>query len=97
MSHYLFEVQEKNRLKQKGLLKRFSIDCYGNHHTIEEIRSEKAEMFKTLKKMKITSGKKYEWYFLKYTPGGKNKKPTKTKTKKKKRKRRKKKTRKFLF
>ena len=94
MSKYLFDVQEKNRLKQKGLLKRFSIDCYGNHHTIQEIRAEKAEMHKKFKKMKIRSGKNYEWYFLKYTPGiskketKKGKKNTKRRNKKRKRKKR---------
>lgn len=93
MSHYLFKVQEKNRLKQKGILKRFSVDCYGKHHTIEEIRAEKAEMFKTLRKMKIRSGQKYDWHFLKYIPEKKSKK--RTKTKKKKRRKRKKRSRKF--
>ena len=29
MSQFLFKVQEKNRLKQKGLLRRFSMNCYG--------------------------------------------------------------------
>ena len=28
-SHYLFFVQQKNRLSQKGLLKRFTDTCYG--------------------------------------------------------------------
>ena len=108
MSKYLFDVQEKNRLKQKGLLKRFSIDCYGEHHTIQEIRAEKAEQFKKFKKMKIKSGKEYEWHFLKYTPGQKTKKAVKKtkktkkskkatkKTAKKGKKKRKKKTRKGL-
>ena len=101
MSHYLFKVQEKNRLKQKGILKRFSIDCYGKHHTIEGIRAEKAEMFKTLNKMKIKSGQKYEWHFLKYTPGKKRdtkktKKRPKKRIKKRPKKRRKKRSRKLL-
>ena len=29
MAHFLFLVQQENRLAQKGLLKRFSIECYG--------------------------------------------------------------------
>ena len=99
MSHYLFDVQEKRKLSQKGLLKRFSIDCYGNQHTMEEIRSKKAETFRELRKLKIKSGKKYEWHFLKYTPGKKSKKKSlKKKTrkirKKTKQKKRKKPTRK---
>ena len=34
MAEYLFEVQLKNRLEQKGLLKRFSILCYGKQKTL---------------------------------------------------------------
>ena len=83
MSRYLYDVQEKRKQSQQGLLKRFSIECYGNHHTMEEIRAEKAQIFKDLKKLNIKSGKKYEWYFLKYTPGKKT--SSKNNTKKKRR------------
>ena len=70
MAQYLFEVQAKNRLEQKGLLKRFSINCYGNtSETIETIRATKAEKFKELKGKK--GSKEYEEYFLRYTPGEK--------------------------
>ena len=41
MSQFLFKVQQNNRLKQTGLLKRFSIDCYGKQSTIEKMREEK--------------------------------------------------------
>ena len=50
MAEFLFKVQQKNRLEQKGLLKRFSINCYGKQLTIEKIREEKAEKYKELKK-----------------------------------------------
>ena len=43
MSEFLFKVQQKNRLKQKGVLRRFSINCYGKQLTIEKIRAEKSE------------------------------------------------------
>ena len=66
MSQYLFKVQQKNRLKQKGLLKRFSIDCYGEQTTLEKMRAEKIEKYKELKNKKGT--KQYEWYFLRYIP-----------------------------
>ena len=83
MAQYLFQVQARNRLEQKGLLKRFSINCYGNtSENIETIRAIKAEKFKELKNKKGT--KEYDEYFLKYSPGekkGKSKKITKTKTK----------------
>ena len=95
MAQYLFEVQAKNRLEQKGLLKRFSISCYGNTaENIETIRATKAEKFKELKDKKGT--KEYDEYFLRYTPGdkGANAKPVtnksvtkKTVTKKYKKKR----------
>jgi len=49
MSKFLFEVQQKNRLSQKGLLKRFSITCYGHQESLEEMRSHKAEKFNELK------------------------------------------------
>jgi len=70
IAKFLFEVEEKNRLEQKGLLKRFSIECYGKSNTIESIRAEKAKMFKILKNKKNT--KEYERWFLKYNPSSKH-------------------------
>jgi hypothetical protein len=67
MSKFLFDVEEKNRLEQKGLLKRFSIDCYGHQDTIEEIRAQKTNKFKEL--MNKKESKEYEAWFLKYNPG----------------------------
>ena len=66
MAHYLFRVQQKNRLEQKGLLKRFSIDCYGHQETIEEMRAAKSEKYKQLKNKRDTP--EYEEYFLRYRP-----------------------------
>jgi len=65
MSKCLFEVEEKNRLSQKGLLKRFSLKCYGVQPTIESIRAQKTEMFRKLRKKK---GDKWDAWFLKYNP-----------------------------
>jgi hypothetical protein len=65
MSKYLFDVQEKNRLAQKGLLKRFSINCMGHQETVEEMRAEKADKFNELKNKK---GEEYEEWFLRYRP-----------------------------
>ena len=100
MANYLFEVQEKNRLAQKGVLKRFSINCIGHQETVEEMKAEKAEKFIELKGKK--NDPEYEEWFLRYRPlDGKNKddnnpdetgKPKKTRSnKKKKRKTRKRK------
>jgi hypothetical protein len=66
MSHYLFEAQQKNRLNQKGLLKRFSLNCVGHQETIEEIRAKKSNKFIELKNKKNT--KEYEEWFLRYRP-----------------------------
>lgn len=66
MSQYLFDVQKKNRLQQKGLLKRFSVQCYGKQKTKESMRSEKSEKYKELKNKKGT--KEYDKYFLRYVP-----------------------------
>lgn len=69
MSQYLFQVQQNNRLKQKGLLKRFSISCYGKQMTLESMRNEKAEKFKELKDKR--DSKEYEEWFLRYNPNDK--------------------------
>jgi len=91
MANYLFEVQEKNRLAQKGLLKRFSINCMGHQETVEEMRAEKAEKFTELKGKK--NDPEYEEWFLRYRPldtknednsNIKTGKPTKTRSNKKK-------------
>ena len=66
MAHYLFRIQQKNRLEQKGLLKRFSIDCYGHQETIEEMRAAKSEKYKELKNKRDSP--EYEEYFLRYRP-----------------------------
>jgi hypothetical protein len=67
MAKFLFDVENSNRLAQKGLLKRFSIDCYGKQLTLEDIRSEKAEKYKELSEKRTS--KEYNMWFLKYEPG----------------------------
>jgi hypothetical protein len=74
MSKFLFEVQQKNRLEQKGLLRRFSITCYGHQDSIEELRAEKAEKFKELKSKKGTT--EYDEWFLSYRPEDKSENKT---------------------
>lgn len=68
MSRFLFDVQQKNRLEQKGLLRRFSIICYGHQDSREEMRAEKAEKYKEFKNAKKDKGKEYEEWFLNYRP-----------------------------
>jgi hypothetical protein len=85
MSKFLFDVQQKNRLAQKGLLKRFSITCYGHQESVEEMKAEKAEKYKEFKQSK--DKKKFEEWFLNYKPDDiKTEKEDKTKNKHNKKK-----------
>jgi hypothetical protein len=71
MSKFLFDVQQKNRLEQKGLLKRFSITCYGHQESIEEMRAARANIYKKLKQSQNT--KEFDEWFLNYKPDTLNK------------------------
>ena len=75
MAKFLFELIEKNRLAQKGLLTRFTSTCIGNQETLESIRAKKAAKFAELRKQKGT--KEYEEWFLKYNPAENDKKSKK--------------------
>jgi len=66
MSKFLFNVERENRLAQKGLLKRFSVTCYGKQETLENIRAEKTSKFKELKTDKMSQ--EYNEWFFKYVP-----------------------------
>jgi hypothetical protein len=74
MAKFLFDVEQENRLEQRGLLKRFSLDCYGKQPTLETIRAEKAEKFKELEGKRGT--REYEEWFLRYNPSTKSNKKT---------------------
>jgi len=65
IAKFLFDVQQTNRLSQRGLLERFSINCYGKQPTIENIRAEKVEKYRELKDKRGT--REYDEWFLKYT------------------------------
>jgi hypothetical protein len=104
MAKFLFEVQEKNRLSQKGLLKRFSINCIGQQETIEEMRAEKAKKYIELKNK--PKDPEYEEWFLRYRPTDvksgdkkqdKNSKDIKTRNNKKKKRKNKTIKRKGIF
>ena len=79
MAEFLFDVQNKNRLKQDGLLQRFSITCYGKQETVEEMRAEKAAKFKEMKDKRGTP--EFEEWFLNYKPGDPTFKPKEEKPK----------------
>ena len=66
MAKNLFEVQQKNKLEQTGILKRFSLECIGKQPTLESMRALKAEMYKKLKNKRQSN--EYNMWFLRYVP-----------------------------
>ena len=74
MANYLYRIQQKNRTKKTGLLKRFPAKCYGEQETLDDMRAEKNLMIKQLK----PNTREYEEWFLKYIPTGKKGKQVKT-------------------
>jgi hypothetical protein len=76
MAKYLFEVEQKSRLSQRGLLKRFVPKCIGVQETMESIRAKKSTKFDELRGKRGT--REYDEVFLKYIPGDKDKKDKKS-------------------
>ena len=70
MAKLLFDVEQKNRLTQSGILKRFTTKCIGLQPTVESIKAEKNDKFKELFKKRGT--REYELWFLNYNPTPKN-------------------------
>jgi hypothetical protein len=66
LSMFLFQIEQKNRLEQRGLLKRYSTKCYGKQETLETIRTKKAQLYNELSNKR--NSKEYESAFLKYNP-----------------------------
>jgi len=66
MAEFLFQIIEKNRLNQRGILKRFSLQCYGKQPTLPTIREEKMRKYEELRGKRGT--KDYDMWFLKYSP-----------------------------
>jgi hypothetical protein len=64
MCKYLYDIQQRNRLKQTGLLRRFGITCYGKQETLDDIKAIKADKYQQLKR----DDPEYEEWFLKYSP-----------------------------
>lgn len=79
MCEFLFQVQQKNRLQQKGILRRFSVKCYGEQATLGSIRETKSKKYQELKDKRGTR----EWneWFLRYTPNEASDKKSKSKPK----------------
>lgn len=66
MAQYLFIIQNKNRLVNRGLLKRFTLDCVGYEESLQERRVEKAKKYRLLKKDR--DSKDFQELFFKYNP-----------------------------
>lgn len=66
MANFLFKIQQKNRLSQKGPLRRFTVQCYGEQPTRESMKAEKSEKFEELRDKRDT--KEYDEWFLNYKP-----------------------------
>jgi hypothetical protein len=64
MCKYLYDIQQRNRLKQTGLLRRFGLACYGKQETLDDMKAVKAEKYQQLKH----DDPEYEEWFLKYSP-----------------------------
>jgi hypothetical protein len=66
MAKFLFDVQIHNRLRQKGVLKRFTIQCIGHQPTMRELMVDRAKVFNRLKSSR--QSKTYQSWFLRYRP-----------------------------
>lgn len=66
MAKIFFDVQQENRIEQKGILKRFTVGCIGKQDTMDDIRKKKTDKFKELINKK--NSREYLLWFLKYNP-----------------------------
>jgi hypothetical protein len=66
MAQFLFDVEQNNRSKNRGVLRRFTMECIGKQTTMMDIRNKKAAKFAELKGKKNTA--EYNEWFLKYDP-----------------------------
>ena len=80
-SEFLLDVYKKNRLKNKGIFKNYSLKCYGKQETFEKIILKRNEIYEKLKSNK--NSEEYQKWFLRYNPDDKksNKKTVKNKKK----------------
>jgi hypothetical protein len=62
MSKILLDLQDKHKLDQKGIFKRYTITCYGHQQSQREMREEKAKMYEMLKN-KIGTLEYNKWFY----------------------------------
>jgi hypothetical protein len=75
MCDALMKTQQRALLSQRGILKRFDIQCYGKQETLADIQRYKSSMHR---KLKGKGGVAYDRLFLRYEPKGQNIEPTPT-------------------
>lgn len=71
MSQYLFDLEQANRLEQRGPLKRFSTQCIGKQNSLTDLFSIKSEVYKKLGRFQNKTPaqlEEYERFFFKYIP-----------------------------
>lgn len=68
MCNFLFNVQQQNKLSQRGVLKRFSTTCYGHQEQMEEMKLKRSNLYKRLKDH--PTDKEYIYNFFNYKPEG---------------------------
>jgi hypothetical protein len=73
MADMLFKAMHENVYKQKGVLKRFPLNCYGKHETMRTARAHKWNIRKKLKRGTLA----YNRWFFKYNPLIKSDSPSK--------------------
>tara|TARA_B110000503_G_scaffold72159_1_gene111704 strand:+ start:1883 stop:3457 length:1575 start_codon:yes stop_codon:yes gene_type:complete len=72
----LLIIYKKNRLKNKGILKNYSLKCYGHQETFEKIILKRNSIFEELKNNK--NSEEYQKWFLRYNPVDSKKNKNKT-------------------
>jgi hypothetical protein len=75
LSSTLFKVQQENRLTQKDILKRFTIQCYGVQPTLQSAREERVHLYETLDH----DSTEFKRVFFKYVPNVKHTRKNKLK------------------
>ena len=73
MCEALMKTQQRAMLSQRGILKRFDIQCYGKQETLADIQRKKSAMHR---KLKGKGGEAYDRLFLRYEPEGQVALPT---------------------
>jgi hypothetical protein len=76
MAYSLMEILRKYPRENRGLLKRFPTICYGVQKTLQDIKRDKAEKYRILKK----GTRKWKYLFMKYAPDGSRKGSRKRRT-----------------